>query len=190
MCVCVCVWVCVFVCLFCHFLWILALVYHSISSSSSSSSHDDNTDYLDSHSFSLSLSLSVIALSKSSKRHPVFAQSFPCKSIGGNLLKNVNNEFVTISPAVPSLSSCLDCLWDVRQMAVQLLFYGWYFQDFSKHYAASLFCSHLAFTPSSSLKSRWCNYTLVQIRIQFGRIPGFFFHHVVDNQSILFHTFP
>ena len=63
---------------------------------------------MDSLTLSHHPSLSDIALSKSSRRHPVSTQSCPSE--------NITNKFVLISPVVPCMSclTYLDGLWNRR----------------------------------------------------------------------------
>ena len=64
----------------------------------------------------------------------------------------------------------------------------------SKQHAATLCSSHLAFSPSVSLESEWCNHTVVLTRLQLGRIPILFHQrsnfHMVNNPLITVHALP
>ena len=80
-------------------------------------------------------------------------------SVCGSSQKNFANEFFLASSAVPNISclSYLDGLWDARQVAIQLLFSEVLLPGIcSKQYAASLCSFYLTFSPSFSLKSKWC----------------------------------
>ena len=50
----------------------------------------------------------------------------------------------------------------------------------SKQHAASFCSSHLAFSPSASLKTKWCNSILVLTQILLERIPVLFYQRWLD----------
>ena len=91
-------------------------------------------------------------------------------------------------------SGCLVCLtWMICEIGDK-----WpYSFCFVVSYLKDLFKtahSILAFSPSTSLKPRWCNHTIKLTWLQLERIPLLFHQrldfYIVDNQSITVHAFP
>ena len=124
------------------------------------------------------LFLSVIALGKSSKLHCVCIElmniSFCLSDNTGvsmcrNQLDNITYEFVFISPVLTCLT------WIVFEMEgiwpYSCCFVGCCFKDFFKTACSILVSFPSIFSPGVSLKSKWCNHTIVLIWLQLERIP-------------------
>ena len=102
-----------------------------------------------------------------------------CVSMCSSPLKNVAHDFVLTSPRVPNIS-CLFFffgwfVWWKISGCTTAVFLGAASRIRSKLHTASLWSSHLAFSPSVLFESKWCSYRVVLTWLPFTIILVLFY---------------
>ena len=151
-------------------------LYIHISSSSSSSSYIDSIDSLDPLLPSIPLGCLLDGIQ-------CLYKADECKSllVTQHWYVHVHRRMLVKSSSLPLQHLLLTLLawfvwWEVNGLTTAV-FSGTAFRICSKLHTASLYSSHLAFSPNTSLTSR----------LQLGRIPILSGFYVVDNLSITVH---
>ena len=110
-------------------------------------------------------------------------------------LENIAYKFVFISPTVHVLLILLERFvrWEESRSTAAVLQVA-ASRICLKQHTTSLCDTNLAFSPSISLESKWCNHTVVLTLLELRRIPVLFCQrpefHMVDNLSIAVHALP